>query len=547
MGLQKSQHVLALVLAITLIWIIATLAFASHNSNKISGYTGLVFNKTGLCGNNEVDKDAYEQCDGIEDEACPGRCNNKICWCYPESEKRSKDLGPYEYFYFFDKIQSGDSGAISHKKDGISFAGLNFTVNNTQKDFRITVDTNASWPASLRKMDGGKTYQLFRIARYNLSNANITSSYILFRIPKTWLNENNFSASEVTLRRHSDIYQEYHYEWESIKPNQQGEDKNYYNYQTQTNGFSYFAVVAETPAVCGNSKCERGEDTYNCCTDCGVRMSDEVCKENKVMLLKCGDGICDTEHSESTETCCVDCGCPATQACEFNACQTLTLCGNNICEENENAANCLQDCGRNAFFSPVFLVVAASLVAVYALIAVGFKRREYKTKSMSEMPFVDKTNEDNLRERIKEQIGKVPAHELKTRLVAEGWPAQLVDNILRTQKVEFEPITPKAHNIYSHVAHELKDKPVHAVRSELLAMGWPAERVDEAIRKILLLGLARKYELHEGAKDSKKFSEFAAACKKLSCQPHEVEAVLAHLGWSKNIVGRAIKQIFGSE
>lgn len=69
--------------------------------------------------------------------------------------------------------------------------------------------------------------------------------------------------------------------------------------------------------VCGDSNCERYENSDNCCDDCGCPES-LVCKDNQCVEPICGDGNCD--GGENTDNCCLDCGCRDTLICVDNQC-----------------------------------------------------------------------------------------------------------------------------------------------------------------------------------------------------------------------------------
>jgi hypothetical protein len=54
----------------------------------------------------------------------------------------------------------------------------------------------------------------------------------------------------------------------------------------------------------------------------------------------CGNNVC--ESGENSNNCCKDCGCPPYQKCFDNVCKTY--CGNGICDSDENCDTCPQDC-----------------------------------------------------------------------------------------------------------------------------------------------------------------------------------------------------------
>jgi len=74
-------------------------------------------------------------------------------------------------------------------------------------------------------------------------------------------------------------------------------------------------------AECGNGQCENGEDSSNCCLDCGCpggySCDGNVCKKN----AQCGNGILET--GENTDNCCADAGCSVGLTCQNNRCVEL--------------------------------------------------------------------------------------------------------------------------------------------------------------------------------------------------------------------------------
>jgi hypothetical protein len=75
--------------------------------------------------------------------------------------------------------------------------------------------------------------------------------------------------------------------------------------------------------LCGDGKCDIGEEAGKCCVDCGCpsgrNCTNGVCvKEPKAET--CGNGIC--RGSENAGNCCIDCDCPFGKICNGNACVT---------------------------------------------------------------------------------------------------------------------------------------------------------------------------------------------------------------------------------
>ena len=78
------------------------------------------------------------------------------------------------------------------------------------------------------------------------------------------------------------------------------------------------------PALCGDNKCEAGENCFDCAVDCKCQ-SGEYCSEGSKKCVKpvCGNGKC--EIFENNLNCCEDCSCigeletcnKETHACEI--------------------------------------------------------------------------------------------------------------------------------------------------------------------------------------------------------------------------------------
>ncbi len=73
-------------------------------------------------------------------------------------------------------------------------------------------------------------------------------------------------------------------------------------------------------SVCGNGKCDSGESTSTCPSDCKT--------PNQTV---CGNGTC--ESGETASNCPSDCK------------TTVAVCGNGTCESGESKSNCPSDCG----------------------------------------------------------------------------------------------------------------------------------------------------------------------------------------------------------
>jgi len=78
------------------------------------------------------------------------------------------------------------------------------------------------------------------------------------------------------------------------------------------------AEFSNSLPICGDGLCDVGEDTENCCLDCGCPVSGQECSANSEypngLCHVCGDGVQDPV--ENGTNCCVDAGCPAGLECD---------------------------------------------------------------------------------------------------------------------------------------------------------------------------------------------------------------------------------------
>ena len=138
----------------------------------------------------------------------------------------------------------------------IGITQINVTIKNPAQNVEITVKKLEEKPAEVTEVKG-KVYQYLEILAQNLEEENIEKAFIRFNVTKSWITENNLSKYRVFLYRFSEN------EWKRL-PTQLIEENDYYVYEAQTPGFSYFAIVGEK-LVCEEEvkKCV-GNDLYKC-------------------------------------------------------------------------------------------------------------------------------------------------------------------------------------------------------------------------------------------------------------------------------------------
>ena len=102
--------------------------------------------------------------------------------------------------------------------------------------------------------------------------------------------------------------------------------------------------ISKNKEFCGNGICEYGENSNNCCIDCGCD-NGYKCENNTCIEVKpiCGDGIC--SPNENCYDCPKDCKCKEGEYCsDIDKKCIKPICGNGKCEPFESFDNCCDDC-----------------------------------------------------------------------------------------------------------------------------------------------------------------------------------------------------------
>ncbi len=299
-------------------------------------YTG-VMEPTGavspLCGNNEIDPDYEEECDGIDDELCPDECLS-TCLCPPVGSRMRKDTTIYRQRFYFNNLTQNETIKINTTKPSLAFVSISFFMANSTHNLTFNVDSNTSAPERA-VLPPGVVYEYWNIS-YKCNNTKVEDFTIEFRINKSWIIEKSIDFNTINFFYYKDINI-----WAELGASHTKETRYYHYYNTFSTGPGMFAIAgSEVP---------------------------EPAPLAAPFIPYCGNGKID--ENETSENCCVDVSCPTGFYCNNNKCEQFALCGNNICDHNETITNCPQDCARTTFFSPVYWLI---LIGIIALSVIGF-------------------------------------------------------------------------------------------------------------------------------------------------------------------------------
>ncbi|MCK5063612.1 MAG: PGF-pre-PGF domain-containing protein, partial [Candidatus Aenigmarchaeota archaeon] len=138
-------------------------------------------------------------------------------------------------------ITPGVAKIMKITNEDIGFTEILIEVNNPANNVKITVTKLESKPVSVIHSVSGNVYRYLEVAKQNIENENINRAEIKFKVEKSWLDNNNLDKNTVALERYDNG-------WQKLKTNMVSEDFQFVYYNAETEGFSYFAVSAETPA-----------------------------------------------------------------------------------------------------------------------------------------------------------------------------------------------------------------------------------------------------------------------------------------------------------
>ena len=119
------------------------------------------------------------------------------------------------------------------------------------------------------------------------------------------------------------------------------------------------------PVVCGDNRCEGNETQENCCIDCGCPEGMK-CVNNKCILERCGNWICEVEYGENYKTCQSDC--PSGSA--DNYCDDVV---DGICDPDCSPEEDL-DCGKPVNLTLVYVIIGV-VVGILVLFIIFRSRK----------------------------------------------------------------------------------------------------------------------------------------------------------------------------
>ena len=128
---------------------------------------------------------------------------------------------------------------IDVDKEGIDFTEIRFNYKDTQTNARLTIFPKEANPVNDTPI--GDVYKYLEIETVRIRDIMVADAIIRFRVDNTWLGPRN--TEDMILMRYSNGV------WGELNTTFLESDFDYYYFESETPGFSYFAIVLKEAPV----------------------------------------------------------------------------------------------------------------------------------------------------------------------------------------------------------------------------------------------------------------------------------------------------------
>ncbi len=122
----------------------------------------------------------------------------------------------------------------------LAFDSIALTPNDNIINVKIVVRQYSLQPSSVLTAPAGSLFKYAEIVKENLPSSNIKTASVKFSINKDWVDSKGKKESILLLRYVNN-------KWETLSTRFIAETNGEYQYEADTPGFSYFAIVYQTP------------------------------------------------------------------------------------------------------------------------------------------------------------------------------------------------------------------------------------------------------------------------------------------------------------
>ena len=141
----------------------------------------------------------------------------------------------------WDKLTPGAAYIFKITSDDFGIKMIIIQVNNQAQSVRILMEKLTGLPASMTQLVSSKVYRYLIITATNLGDSNINGTVkIKFQVSQSWLLTNGIDPSKMVLMRYVNGA------WVNLKTTLLSTDTKFAYYESETPGFSYFAIGTRT-------------------------------------------------------------------------------------------------------------------------------------------------------------------------------------------------------------------------------------------------------------------------------------------------------------
>jgi len=138
------------------------------------------------------------------------------------------------------RVLSGEvARTLFSDSDSPYITEISFKAKTTAYNVKVRLEPLEELPLTMTAPKKGKPFAYVRITRTGISQSLIEDTTISFKVPVTWMKEHDVNQRRVKLKKYKDG------DWQELETSFKGEDSFYDYYTAKTQGFSYFAIVAE--------------------------------------------------------------------------------------------------------------------------------------------------------------------------------------------------------------------------------------------------------------------------------------------------------------
>ena len=177
-------------------------------------------------------------------------------------------------------IKEGTKKTMNIDEETIGLTKIEFEVDKEIENAKITVKKIKGNPVAEKPT--GNVYQYLEISKNDLGDVKDIS--ISFKVTKEWVESNKINKNLVYLSRYTD-------EWNKLPTEFVDEKDDFYYYESESEGFSYFVINGEICEPYSKScsedvlrECSSDGLTWNISEECEYGCSGNKCKEYSVIL-----------------------------------------------------------------------------------------------------------------------------------------------------------------------------------------------------------------------------------------------------------------------